>query len=342
MSRKDLHLLLEKYLNNQCSAEETLLVDRLYAMLDKEDLKESCLDDISDLEQKLWDNIDQQSLATADHHHGGQHHKVFWYAAAVISAFCLLTAYLFFADTRDPGYLAFQAASNLVETRNGSTALLTFRLEDGSTVVLQPKSSLIYPHHFKAAVREVSLKGEGYFLISKNRKRPFFVYTKNVITRVVGTSFTVKTSKNTDQTEVVVRTGKVVVIPSEDKYFDLIQLFRKDNKAVLTPNQKTVYSPDKGKFETSLVPEPIPIPDPLGSTKKIDLFEDTPLPEVFAELKQTYGIEIVIQDQKLNQNTFTGDISGQGLYKKIDLICHSIKASYEISGTRIIIKEKKR
>lgn len=341
MSREDLHLLLEKYLNNQCSAEEKLLIERLYGMLDKEDLEEVYPNELSDLEQKLWDNINQQSLITADQP-GQRYHKLFWYAAAVISTFCLLTGYLFFADARDPRYVAFQTNSNLVERKNSSTALLNIKLEDGSIVVLQPKSSLVYPEHFKINQREVLLKGEGYFLISKNPKRPFFVYNKNVITRVVGTSFTVKTSENTGQTEVMVRTGKVVVVPNEDKHLNLRQLFRKNDKAVLSPNQKTIYSPDQGNFETSLVPEPIPLPNRPAAAKKIDLFEDTPLPEVVAELKQTYGIDIIVQDQRLNQNTFTGDISGQGLYKKVDLICHSIKAYYEIAGTRIIIKEKKK
>jgi len=342
MSREDLHLLLERYLNNQCSDEEKLLVERLYGMLDKEEPVEVYPNELSDLEQKLWDNINQQSGIIDGHQRKAQHSRIIWYAAAVISAISLFTAYLFIADARDPRYVAFQAYTNLVEKRNSSTALLTINLEDGSKVVLQPASSLVYPAHFKPSQREVSLKGQGYFLISKNRKRPFFVYSNHVITRVVGTSFTVKTGGTTDQTEVAVRTGKVVVIPNENKHLNLKQLFRKDAKAVLTPNQKTVYSPDKGSFEISLVPEPIPVPHPQTSTKKTDLFEDTPLPQVLETLQQAYGIEIIIQDEKLSRNTFTGDISGQGLYKKIDLICRSIEANYLISGTRIIIKEKKR
>lgn len=341
MNREDLHVLLEKYLNNDCSDEEKLLVGRLYGLLDNADLAKGYTDEQSDLEQKLWNNISQQSRLTHNHQHSTHHNRIRWYAAAVISAISLLTAYLFIADTRDPRYIAFQAYHNLVQKRNSSTALLTIKLEDGSKVVLQPASSLIYPAHFYAGQREVSLTGEGYFLISKNRKRPFFVYSKNVITRVIGTSFTVKTDKNTNQTEVLVRTGKVVVVPNEDRQLNLKQLFGNDATAILTPNQKTVYSADKRSFKTTLVPEPILIPHLQSSTQKIDVFEDTPVPEVFAALKQCYGIDIIIQDQGLNRNTFTGDISGWGLYKKIDLICRSMDAAYVISGTKIMIKKKR-
>lgn len=340
MSREDLHLLLERYLTNQCSDEERLFVERLYSLLDKEGLAQADPDELSDLEQKLWNNIHQQSGLTTDYPQRQRPRKIIWYAAAVISAVSLLTAYLFMANQPDPRYLSFQGYSNLVERRNSSAVSMTISLEDGSTVVLQPASSLIYPSHFKPGQREVSLQGEGFFLISKNRKRPFFVYSKNVITRVVGTSFSVITSSNADRTEVIVKTGKVIVVPNQDTDLAMKLLCRENCEAVLIPNQKTVYSPDKGSFETSLVSEPVPVPDLLHQ-KDTDLFDDTPLPEVVAALQQSYGIEIVIQDQHLLRNTFTGDLSGKGLYKKLDLICSSMEARYTISGTKIIMKQQK-
>ncbi|MGY0040368.1 FecR domain-containing protein [Pedobacter sp. NJ-S-72] len=69
-------------------------------------------------------------------------------------------------------------------------------------------------------------------------------------------------------------------------------------------------------------------------------FEEAPITEVLNQLQATYGIGIIIEDQELYNNTFTGDISKQNLYKKLDLLCHTIKAHYEISGTKIIIKTK--
>lgn len=335
MSRETLHVLLEKYLQNQCTAEEKLLIEKLYGMLDKKDLEEVYPDELIGLEQKLWDNINQQAGIITEKHQKRNHKTLFWYAAAAISALTIFTAYLFFSDTRSPQYITFRNAKDLVEQINTGTALLKIKLEDGSIVVLQPKSSLSYPHHFKQNQREVSLQGEGYFLISKNPKRPFFVYNKNTITRVVGTSFIIRTNKQTEQTEVIVKTGKVMVFPNVKK-----KLFSTDSKVILTPNQRTAYSPDKEQFETSLVPDPVPlVSHDQHPVKNTCSFEDTPIPEVLKGLQQTYGIEIIIEDQKLNADTFTGDISGQNLYKKLDLICHAVKARYEISGTRIMIKE---
>lgn len=341
MSREDLHLLLTRYLNNQSSDEEKLLVEKLYGMLDEEDLKAQFPYHSADLEQKLWENINFHSKTSAVQEREGSSHNMLWFLAAVISVITLLTGYLFVVNSQNPAYKAFQAYADLEEKRNTTDTLMTLNLEDGSKVILQPNSSLTSPTHFKPDQREVSLNGEAYFLISKDHKRPFFVYNKYIITRVVGTSFTVKSTKSSGQAEVTVSTGKVWVTPNQDRIFNLKRLFGKDLKAVLTPNQRTVYSPDRGDFETSLVPEPIAVTPPESGTGKMYLFKDTPVPEVLAKLEQSYEIQIVIQDREFTRDTFTGDLSGQGLYQKVNLICQSVKADYEITGTKIIIKKKK-
>ncbi|WP_255430976.1 FecR domain-containing protein [Pedobacter sp. N36a] len=69
-------------------------------------------------------------------------------------------------------------------------------------------------------------------------------------------------------------------------------------------------------------------------------FNDAPLAEVVAMLERTYGIKFLIADQTLLEDTFTGDLTEQNLYSKLGFLCAAIKASYEISGTTIVIKSK--
>jgi transmembrane sensor len=347
MKRHALHSLLEKYLQNKCSAEELIVIEKLYGMLDRDDLEEIYPNELPTLEQKLWDRINLETRI-GDEDTAIEERvtpvkrlpRIIWFAAAAaISAFILFTGYLFLYNHQNPQYLEFQSLANMLEKKNNTSKPLELKLEDGSIVILQPQSSLSYPQHFTAKIREVSLSGEGYFLISKNPHRPFFVYNKNIITRVIGTSFIVKTNPFTQETQVIVKTGKVMVSRNEDQH---LQLFNQEKKVVLTPNQKTTYTKDNDDFKTTLVADPIPI-QPAEHQKSATaacLFEDTPLTEVLNQLQTTYGIEIIIEDQELYNNTFTGDISKQNLYKKLDLLCHTIKAHYEISGTKIIIKTK--
>lgn len=349
MKRQALHSLLEKYLDNKCSQEELIVIEKLYGMLDRDDLEEIYPNELPTLEQKLWDRInletgsDNQTQLSAPH--AGRIKRLSplsWFVAAALLALALVTGYLFLNNHQDPQYLKFQALTTILEKKNKTSAPLQISLEDGSIVILQPSSSLTYPQHFSAQKREVSLKGEAYFLISKNPRRPFFVYNKNVITRVVGTSFIIKSDPATEETQVIVKTGKVMVCLNKDQHLNLKHLFNQDKKVILTPNQKTTYKKDHDDFETTLVADPLPI-IPIGSQNALKspyVFEEAPLTEVLNQLQTTYGIAFIIENQELYNNTFTGDISKQNLYQKLDLLCHTIKAHYEISGTRIIIKTK--
>ncbi|MBB6272927.1 ferric-dicitrate binding protein FerR (iron transport regulator) [Pedobacter cryoconitis] len=349
MKRQALHSLLEKYLQNKCSDEELIVIEKLYGMLDRDDLEEIYPNELPTLEQKLWDRINLETCISDEDMSFEDELKsvkrlpaIIWFAAAAISILTLFTGYLFLYNHQNPQYLKFQSLANMLEKKNNNPTPLEIKLEDGSIVILQPNSSLSYPQHFSPGTREVSLSGEGYFLISKNPHRPFFVYNKNVITRVVGTSFIIKANPHTEETQVIVKTGKVMVSRNEDQHLHLKHLFDQEKKVILTPNQKTTYTKDNDDFKTTLVADPIPI-SPAGdkkATKSNYIFDEAPLTEVLNQLQASYGIEIIIEDQELYNNTFTGDISKQNLYKKLDLLCHTIKAHYEISGTKIIIKTK--
>jgi len=350
MKRQALHSLLEKYLQNKCSVEELLVIEKLYGMLDRDDLEEIYPNELPTLEQKLWDRINLETYISDEDIAIEEQltpvkrlPRIIWFAAtAAIVALTLFTGYLFLYNHQNPQYLEFQSLANMLEKKNNTPNPLELKLEDGSIVILQPYSTLSYPQHFSTKIREVSLSGEGYFLISKNPHRPFFVYNKNVITRVVGTSFIIKANPFTEETQVIVKTGKVMVSRNEDQHLHLKHLFNQEKKVVLTPNQKTTYTKDNDDFKTTLVADPIPIisTDNQKTANSSYLFEEAPITEVLNQLQTTYGIEIIIEDQELYNNTFTGDISKQNLYKKLDLLCHTIKAHYEISGTKIIIKTK--
>jgi transmembrane sensor len=337
MSRESLHLLLDRYLKNQCSDEERIVVERLYGMLDKDEAEIIPLNEINTLEQKLWDRINHQiylkeeDLQVPSSNKKSIRFRNTWIAAAAAIAVILAISYLFIKDFKNSDYIKFKALPNLTERINNTSHPVQVRLEDGSLVVLQPKSSLSFPKHFASSSREVSLKGEGFFLISKNKHKPFFVYNDKVITRVVGTSFIIKSHLLTDEVEVIVKTGKVMVFSNKNTNLNIKSFLEKKDQVTLTPNQQTTYKED---FETRLVADPIPLIIESYS------FEDASLIKVVQQLSKTYGIKISITDQDLNEDSFTGDLSGLGLYKKLDMICQSVNAQYKISGTQITINKK--
>lgn len=97
----------------------------------------------------------------------------------------------------------------VVSTPAATTTLVT--LSDGTRVMLNANSMLEYPASFDdAEVREVRLKGEAHFEVTKNPHRPFVVKAGEMQTQVLGTIFDVKAYRK-DAPKVTLMEGKVKV-----------------------------------------------------------------------------------------------------------------------------------
>ena len=97
----------------------------------------------------------------------------------------------------------------VVSTPAATTTLVT--LSDGTRVMLNANSTLEYPASFDdAEVREVRLKGEAHFEVTKNPHRPFVVKAGEMQTQVLGTIFDVKAYRK-DAPKVTLMEGKVKV-----------------------------------------------------------------------------------------------------------------------------------
>jgi hypothetical protein len=263
-----------------------------------------------------------------------------WYMAASIVGVLVLTTWLLVINEKEPKASAAmdQITSLLIEQKNRSDVAQQVKLEDGTFITLRPGSSIRFAQHFSSDKREVYLHGEAFFKVSKNPNRPFLVYYNNLITHVLGTSFNIKIDSIKKEVEVSVVTGKVQVY---EKRNTLDAGRNKINGVILTPNQKVTYNEDERQFTATIVNDPLPVVqeiiksiDPLPSFN----FEESRLMDVFNLLENTYGIEIVVDNNRLYNCLFTGNINQYGLFSKLDIICASIKASYEVVGTKILIK----
>ncbi|RYG37284.1 MAG: FecR family protein, partial [Chitinophagaceae bacterium] len=196
-----------------------------------------------------------------------------------------------------------------------------------------------YPAHFLPLKREVFLEGEAFFEVSKNAQRPFFVYNNNIVTHVLGTSFTVKANPLTNQVEVSVRSGKVEVYENKGNGKNVDN----SNGVILLPNQKVSYNETARQFAPSLVDSPLPLLTEENGEKPVrrtTVFEEAPLSKVLSSLEKSYGVEIVAENQDLYNCLFTGDISQQDLFTRLEIVCQATGASYEIKGTKVLVKGK--
>ena len=245
-----------------------------------------------------------------------------------------------FRDTRSNqgipyGELLASAAGSLPPVINTTNQPLQIELPDQSTVLLYPESRVSYDKRFAGPKREIYLAGKAFFNVTKNPSRPFYVYANGLVTKVLGTSFTVQAYKGAKQVKVVVRTGKVSVFaPNRDGLANSKEA-SPSASVVLTPNQQVVFLPTETRLVKSVVEQPALLSQP--TQKQTFAFKRTPIADVFATLSQSYGIKIIFDEALMRNCYLTAALSDEPLFEKLDLICRTINARYEQSDGSIII-----
>ena len=248
------------------------------------------------------------------------------YAAAVV--LMLGIGWLAWQQTRPAGAdapTAYRSGESDIEIVNDRSSDLEKTLPDGSLVRLSPGSRISYAASFTGSgSRNVSLSGEAFFEVVRDSLKPFFVYSGGIATRVLGTSFTVRSGA--DDVSVTVRTGKVAVYVLDEK---------KEN-IVLTPNQKAVYTSSDKTITRTLAEEPL-----LVRRQELDSrfhFDEVPAATIFEALEKAYGIPIRFDKTIMQHCLLTLPFREEPFYQKLDILCRTIRATYRVDGNQIVIE----
>ncbi|WP_353718106.1 FecR domain-containing protein [Dyadobacter sp. 676] len=212
---------------------------------------------------------------------------------------------------------------------NKAAKPVTVRLEDGSMVSINPESELEYPEKFTAAKREVHLKGEAFFRITRDARRPFIVVTKELVTQVLGTSFTVRSFEKDLNASVAVKTGRVSVFPKAGNGSPA-----KEAGMLLKPNQRVVFDKREAKLVKVIVETPVRVSDLPAAAL---VFDEAPVRKVFKSIENEYGIKILYNEEALSACLLTANLSGLSMYEQLDLICRIIHAGYKVSDGQIVV-----
>ena len=260
---------------------------------------------------------------------------------AAVFVFGLLSGWIYnnyFASTNSSliyNQLINKNAEGLVEQTNNSDKPQIITLSDGSSVLLQPKSKLSYPKIFVGNQRKVYLSGEGFFEISKNPEKPFFVYANEIVTKVVGTSFRIKAYENQPNVEVLVHTGKVKVRSNELLANSI------DDEMVLLPNQAVRFVRKNLIFKKITdITQDESLSHSVSNIEQLSFdFTDIPVAQIFKTIEQAYLVKINFPYEKLKNCYLTTSLVDQPLPEKLKIICKSIgnNTSYEMNGNQIII-----
>ena len=224
--------------------------------------------------------------------------------------------------------IAVLPKTQLQITANNTNQIKTVVLEDSSVVQLSPNSSIQYDDPFPDNKREILLKGEAKFIVAKNKKKPFTVYTGMLATTALGTIFSIKTIGNKNNITVKLFRGKVVIHSTDfnlkgwkqDVYLSPGEQLKFNSEGMLLSVEKikTINTNASAK-------EKMPTADSSTLT-----FSNTLLPEVMQKLSAYYNVKIQYDSAVIAAMNFTGTIT------KKDSLHVILKAITQMNNLNVI------
>ena len=257
--------------------------------------------------------------------------RLSWLRYAAAAAVLLLAGWAVQRWQREPETIYAQRTEQRDDIReevNGTDAEKVVQLPDGSSVTLAEGSRISFAKRMESGKREVYLSGEAFFKVKRNPAQPFFVYAGELTTRVLGTSFTVRSFEKENVASVQVRTGSVSVEA---------RATRKTQSVVLSPNQQASFFRKEERLSMGLVKAPQPVVPQTDLARFA--FNNAPVSTIFDSLGKAYGIEIIYDREAVAACRLTSSVQEESLFEILDVICEAIEADYQVTGTRITISD---
>ncbi|WP_302306390.1 FecR family protein [Bacteroides finegoldii] len=209
----------------------------------------------------------------------------------------------------------------------GKGERIQIMFQDGTRVYINSDSKLKYPKKFALNTREVFLEGEAYFVVAKNKNRPFIVNLNGPAIQVVGTSFNVQDYPENKDIVVCLDEGSInLTLPTEKKY-------------PVRPGERLIYNKESNECTISRMEDM----HRLSMWKQnVIVFKDTPLPEVIKVLNRWYDVDFKIEDERALTYVYTLT-SDNTLLEKVLMDLEKIapvKFDYNEDKKEVIVKMK--
>ncbi|MBE9601366.1 FecR family protein [Pedobacter sp. MC2016-24] len=211
-----------------------------------------------------------------------------------------------------------EGAINTLSTARGETYKL--RLPDGSRVWLNAASSITYSANLlQLGKRKVTLQGEGYFEISKNKAHPFVVESKGQQVEVLGTHFNIKAYGDEPAMATTLLEGSVMVSQAS-------------KKVILKPGQQALNK------DNVFAVAAVDIDEAVAWKNGLFMFKGEKISDIMKKVQRWYDVDIVYNDGNVGALKFSGTISRYDhVSKLLDILETTGLVHFKIEGRRIIV-----
>ena len=231
------------------------------------------------------------------------------------------------------GYLTVQRISDkktnkenvVMQTVTSRQGMVTnFSLADGTKVWLNSGSELCFPSRFDKDSREVELRGEAFFQVTKNEKLPFRVNTKDLKIDVLGTSFNVISYTDEYQSEVILVEGKVRL--SEGTGYNEKEI------GTMYSGQRTIFSGEPGNIKI----EDVEVDKYIAWRDGNLIFRDDPMEDVIRRLGRWFNVTIIVNDPEIKSYVYTATFRNENLEQVLRLLKLSAPIDYRMIESKLL------
>ena len=213
--------------------------------------------------------------------------------------------------------------NTLVVPQGGEYSLV---LSDGTRVFVNAMSKLVFPVRFSGNKREITLEGEAYFEVAKDKSKPFIVTIKGVQVEVLGTSFNIKAYPDDNHSFTTLVEGKVKLSSgnqTSDGYF-------------LEPDHQAVYDPTSGRMVINKVDARQIVQWTSGRYS----FTNETLEEIMKTLSRWYDFNCRFQDEALKKIRFEGGLNKyESINPILDIINETGKVKVTVKGKDVLFSK---
>ncbi|NIJ46523.1 hypothetical protein FHR24_003011 [Wenyingzhuangia heitensis] len=210
---------------------------------------------------------------------------------------------------------------NEITIPNGRTFKMT--LSDGTFVHLNAGSILKFPVNFvKNKPREVFLSGEAYFEVTKNKKHPFIVNTKQIGIKVLGTHFNVNSYEEACP-QTVLAEGSIAVYHQQNK----------KQKQLIVPGQKAFF------YNNKMNVKEVNVERSLSWREGRLLFNNNKFINIIKKIERKYNVTIQNKYTELNKLRFKGNFKDETVIDLLNTFKESAGFDYTILNNQIIINK---
>lgn len=261
-------------------------------------------------EPSIWQNICREVWSH------GEGRKVAFY-----KIYSMVASILLVLGVAGTAYFALQGKANvpMYVVSSGIRNMESVSLPDGTKVQMGPGSRLTYPASFSGKTREITLDGQAFFDVAKNREKPFIVHTEDMSVEALGTAFELFSYDMENKIEAILLNGKIKVSVA-DKETNRLEEY------LVSPDEKILVDRQTGKITKQIVDA-----DKYTAWRKQKMlsFENEKLSMIIPRLEQWYGRKVMCQKDLANKYRFTFKVRDESLEKILMLIQLSSPLKYK-------------